>query len=253
MKSLLLERLTSPEIEAALSNGYRSVIIACGAIEQHGPHLPLFVDAEHGTALAQLIAEKLGNTLVAPTIRVGVSEHHMAFSGTITIQVSTFEAICHDYVDSLSRHGFEHIYFTATHGGNFGPLNHMADKLDEAAGSNTSVLVYANLIELINLWKGLIEDNWGLGDHVGGHADIAETSLMEYLHPEWVERDRAEAGTKREMIEGLAEKIIRDGFKSVTPNGILGDARNASAEIGQQCIEALANLLVERFQAQTKA
>jgi creatinine amidohydrolase len=246
--SLLLEQLTWPEAEAALEAGYRTAVVACGSIEQHGPHLPLFVDAEHGTALALEVAHKLGNTLVAPTIRVGISEHHMGFSGTVTIQESTFSDICHDYVSSLVRHGFERIYFIPTHGGNFGPLQKIEPALNETAGPNANVRVYAELFEVVEVWKGAVEETIGLGDRVGGHADIAETSIMEHLHPDWVRRDRAEAGVDPNTVEGYREKMHTDGIRAVTANGILGDARGATALAGEHCIEALANALVAYFE-----
>ncbi len=117
-----LEKLRSPEIRERIEAGWKTALFACGAVEQHGPHLPLFMDAEHGSRLAVEVARRLGQALVAPTIRVGCSEHHMAFSGTITLRQETFEAIVTDYVTSLTRHGFERILILPTHGGNFAPL-----------------------------------------------------------------------------------------------------------------------------------
>jgi creatinine amidohydrolase len=81
-RDLLLERLTSPEVRAAIDAGYTTVVVACGAVEQHGPHLPLCMDAEHGAALAEEVARRLGDALVAPPIRIGCSEHHMRFAGS---------------------------------------------------------------------------------------------------------------------------------------------------------------------------
>ena len=69
-QNLLLEELTSPEVMKALQEGYTTVIVAVGAVEQHGPHLPLLVDAARGDRLAFEIARRLGKALVAPTIRV---------------------------------------------------------------------------------------------------------------------------------------------------------------------------------------
>lgn len=247
MQSLLLEHLAWPDVEAALEDGFKTAIVACGAVEQHGPHLPLFVDAEHGTALALSVAGKLGKTLVAPTIRVGISEHHMGFPGTMTIQESTFAAICHDYVSSLVRHGFTKIFFIPTHGGNFKPLEKMASSLNETAGGGVQVVVYANLVGVTEIWEKVLDEVSNLGERVGGHADIAETSLMEHLHPDLVRRERAEAGFTSEMTDEAFTKMIQEGFKSITPNGILGDARGASAEAGERCIEALADVLVAYF------
>ena len=71
---LLLEEMTWPEVERAIARGFTSVVVAAGAVEQHGPHLPLLVDAVRGDRLALEVARRLGKTLVAPTIRVGCSD-----------------------------------------------------------------------------------------------------------------------------------------------------------------------------------
>src|SRR4029453_1045159 len=96
--TLELERMTWPEVRAALDAGCTTVVFACGAVEQHGPHLPLFTDAEIGSELSRRVATELGDALVAPTVRVGCSEHHMAFPGTISLEESTFAAVLRDSV-----------------------------------------------------------------------------------------------------------------------------------------------------------
>ena len=95
--TLFLERMRWPQVRAAIESGTTTVVVPCGAVEQHGPHLPLFVDAEHGTKLGEEVARRLGRALVAPTIRVGCSDHHMSFAGTISLRQGTFTAVCRDY------------------------------------------------------------------------------------------------------------------------------------------------------------
>lgn len=247
VEDILLEHLPWPEVESRLRDGYRRVVVACGAVEQHGPHLPLFVDAEHGTNLALAVARLMGKTLVAPTIRVGISEHHMAFPGTVSLSEPTFRAVCRDYVMSLARHGFERVCLLPTHGGNFRPLADAIGELDEAAGPETSVVAYTDLVGMVECWKEIVEQVSGLGSRVGGHADIAETSIMMHLHPTLVREDRFAEGFHPELQEDVIARILRDGFKSVTPNGILGDARGASAEIGERCIHDLAPIIARFF------
>jgi creatinine amidohydrolase len=244
-----LEQLSWPEVESAIKDGFTTAIVGAGAIEQHGPHLPLLVDAEHGKAISQLIAEKMGNALAAPTIRVGISEHHMAFSGTISVRESTFAAVCEDYVDSLARHGFTKICFVPTHGGNFGPLHKIKNQLQEVAGDRAKILLYAEIGDLLDMWRGVIEEISGLGSRVGGHADIAETSIISYLHPNWVQHGKAEVGYMPERNDdGSLNEIIKNGLKSVTANGILGDARGATAEMGERCVEVFAAAATKYFQ-----
>ena len=133
--TLEMERMRSPEVAEALAAGYRTAVFACGAVEQHGAHLPMFVDAEHGTRLAVEVAKRIGKALVAPTIRVGCSDHHMAFPGSLSIRRETLEALCTDYCRSLVHHGFDRVCIVPSHGGNFLPLSDMLPRLRESAGT----------------------------------------------------------------------------------------------------------------------
>jgi creatinine amidohydrolase len=239
---ILLEEMTWPEVEAALEAGRTTVVVAVGAVEQHGPHLPLLVDAARGDRLAQEVALRLTNALVAPTIRIGCSEHHMGFAGTLTLRRTTLEAICLDYVVSLSRHGFTRICFVPSHGGNFGPLADMLADLRAAVAPSCRVDAYTDLIGFMDFWQEAVREHApDLVDRVGGHADIAETSELLCIRPDLVRQKRAEAGHVQTFDEELMGRIFRDGFRAVTPNGILGDARGATHAIGESCITRAAD------------
>jgi creatinine amidohydrolase len=84
---------------------------------------------------------------------------------------------------------------------------------------------------------------------VGGHADIAESSIMMVMHPGLVREDLAEDGFHPLLDPEVVRRIIDGGFRSVTPNGILGDARGMSPAIGERCIEVAADRLAEWFRA----
>ena len=249
--NVMLEKMTWPDVRKALDSGYTTAIFACGAIEQHGPHLPLFVDAEHGTRLSEEVALRLGKSLVAPTIRVGCSEHHMAFPGTISLQRSTLEALCRDYCTSLARHGFLRICIISSHGGNMAPLADMLDRLRDSVGPQTQILAFCEMEYLVGTWKRVVEKESGLGNRVGGHADIAESSLMLVLHPDLVRKEEVVAGCLEPPSEAFLERMFRDGLHSVAPNGILGDPHGMSEQIGHRCINELADTLAAYFQAET--
>ncbi|MDA0328079.1 MAG: creatininase family protein [Gemmatimonadetes bacterium] len=247
---LLLEEMTWPEVAQAIGAGRTTVVVAVGAIEQHGPHLPLLVDAARGDRLAVEVATRLGDALVAPTIRVGCSEHHMGFPGTLSLRRETLEAICLDYAVSLARHGFKRICFVPSHGGNFGPLAGMLEGLRAAVAPDCRVDAYTDLLGFMDFWQA------GVGGHepdlvarVGGHADIAETSEMLCIRPDLVRRERAEEGYVKTFDQELMDRIFGEGFRSVTPNGILGDARGATEQIGEACIRAAADGIVAALQA----
>lgn len=246
---MYLERMTSPDIAAALRGGATTVVMACGAVEQHGPHLPLFMDAEHGTRLAGEVAKRMGDALVAPTVRVGCSEHHMAFAGTLTLREETFAAVVTDCCTSLARHGFRRIVIVPTHGGNFAPLLRMHAALGDAVGPDCDVIVYADLMEIMRVWREQLDAVSGLGDRVGGHADIAETSIMAALHPDLIVAERAAAGYPGPLTGEVRETMFAHGIGAVSENGILGDARGFSAEAGERCIAAMADVVAAYVRA----
>lgn len=249
-RTLLLEEMTWPEVEAALADGYTSVVVAAGAIEQHGRHLPLLVDAARGDRLALEVARRLGRSLVGPTIRVGCSEHHMGFPGTISLRGDTFKAVCLDYVTSLARHGFRTVYLVPSHGGNFAPLATMLAELRAAGGPECEVHAYTDLLEFVGLWQqALREVAPELTRRVGGHADIAESSEMLCIRPDLVREELAEAGYVGGFDAALAERIFGEGLRAVTANGVLGDPRGMSREIGERCIARAAEGIVAAFRA----
>src|ERR1700738_5220823 len=100
--------MTWPEIKAEQERGRDTVVVAFGATEQHGLHMPLATDALLGDHLARELAGRL-NAFVGPTVRVGCSEHHVGFAGTMSISESTFAALVADLVRSLLKGGFRRI------------------------------------------------------------------------------------------------------------------------------------------------
>jgi creatinine amidohydrolase len=250
-ETLHLSRMTYEDVSAALATQFDGVIVPCGAIEQHGPHLPLSMDADHAEALALEIAALLGRTLIAPTIQVGCSKHHMAFPGTISLQEQTYTALCHDYCVSLAKHGFKRIYLFSAHVGNFNALHAMLPGLREAAGPDVQVLAYTNHQAWLREWRLAVEEAGGDPESVGGHADIAETSLMIHLHPDSVRHGQLVAGHVGFMTTEQLNLMWRDGVASISRNGVLGDARGSSREIGETCLHATARLLAAAFAAES--
>ncbi|HKK07333.1 MAG TPA: creatininase family protein, partial [Gemmatimonadota bacterium] len=187
--SVRLEHLTWPEVGEALEHGWTTVVAAFGATEQHGPHLPLLVDAEHGTRLSEAVARRMGKALAAPAVRVGCSDHHLAFPGSLSLRRPTLEAIIRDYCTSLAHHGFRRVCLVPTHGGNFGVLAGVEEGLDRELAPGCRVRAFHDLEAFIRMWTSAVEEEAGLGERVGGHADVAETALMMAMRPELVRAD----------------------------------------------------------------
>ncbi len=244
-EALRLEFMTSAEIADTIRNGVRTVIIPCGAVEQHGAHLPLSVDADHADHLGVLLATRIGKAVVAPTIRVGCSSHHLEFSGTISLQEETFENIVRDYCTSLVRHGFDRILIFTAHVGNCPPLAAMLPRLRSSVPSSCEISAFTDSRAWLETWRDAVAEAGGDPVKVGGHADLAETSVMLDIHPDRVRPHAYQAGKLGLLSQSDLELMWRDGLRAVSPNGILGDPDGATTTIGKHCIERIVTLLID--------
>jgi creatinine amidohydrolase len=225
-----LDRLSWPEVQAELESGRDTVVIAFGATEQHGPHMPLATDALIGDHLARLVADEL-DAFVAPTVRVGCSSHHLDFPGTLSVSDHTFHSLVADLVGSLARGGFRRVVLLPTHGGNFAPLAAALERLDPPPEIEISALTdLGALIAIAQL--GATEFDVPMGDG-GLHAGEWETSMLAAIRPELVHSERAEPGYTGEP-EAAIGAIFSDGVKSISDNGVIGDPARASAEHGRR-------------------
>lgn len=247
-RSVRLGELTWREIETALDEGVRTVIVAVGSIEQHGPHLPLNMDTLDGDELARRIAESLGDALAAPTIRPGCSGHHMEFPGTISVPPETLMDVIRSYCRSLDEHGFEHVVLVPTHGGNFGPVNTVAP--DVGREIDASVIALADLDEHMRLLnEGL--DAAGIDyEQDVIHAGAAETAVVMAIDEGLVRVEEMEAGHEGDIA---AARLLSEGFKSITETGVLGDPSAATAEAGERIIERVTHSYVEHIEAERNA
>jgi creatinine amidohydrolase len=185
------------------------------------------------------VANILGNALVAPTLTVGVSSEHMSFPGSMTIRQETFSAILIDYVVSLERSGFRWIVCLPSHGGNVEPLRVALPSI-EAAIRKSRLIGFTDLYGLIAVGASVAE-RFNISSAIAGaHAGEWETSMILALKPDLVASDQLEAGYLGEL-EPVFDRIMSEGMESVTTNGILGDARPATAEHGRVYLDALSD------------
>jgi len=210
------------------------VILACAAIEQHGPHMPTGVDTFLGDEIAERIARELGDALVAPTLRPGWSKFHADFPGTITLSRSTFVDVLADYCESLAE-TFEYVVLLSSHGGNNDTMAaHVPDIAREYR--DEAEIFFLHPSEYLDAFdwdeKGVTKEQ------NGHHAGYSETALMLAVHPDLVEMDQAEAGMADpdfyapEREEYSRFRTLVDGVRSQSSNGIMGDPRGATAEEG---------------------
>jgi creatinine amidohydrolase len=230
---VFVERMTWPEVERAIRGGMRTAVVCAASSEQHGPHLPEATDALLGEAYAEGLARRLGDALVAPVIRPGCSEHHMAFAGSLTISASLLMELLDAYVESMRRHGFRRFVVISSHGGNFPVLAEWErSRRPENATVISDIAVFDSAFEAIR--------RFGRDDRAGPHAEVLETSMMLHLHPELVHMDRAEPGFTGEMqLNDLLEK----GMRAISANGVIGNPVGATAEMGVAVLKAVVERL----------
>ncbi len=248
MAAAHLDRLTWPQIRAERDAGRDTVVVAFGATEQHGHHLPLATDALIGDELARRVAERL-DAFVAPTVRVGCSSHHLAFAGTLSLRDETFGAVVADLVASLARGGFARVILVPTHGGNFAPLGAAAAALGEDPGIEVVALSdVAALLAIAQL--GVEEHDVPLGEG-GLHAGEWETSMILAIAPQLVHMDDAQAGFTGDPGEAIAG-LFTAGVESVAPNGVIGDPARSSAVHGEAYWQRAVEVVLEQVEAQSR-
>lgn len=249
MKKFRIFEMTRPEVEQAISTGMETVIITFGSTEQHGLHLPLGTDSIWGEQLGDRIAEELGDALLAPGVRIGCSEHHMSFAGSLTLREETFIEVTRDICNSLVHHGFRQIVLIPTHGGNFSPLKKAVLKIQPELPL-IKLIAFTDLNELMQN-AFMVGTGRGLSiETIGGHAGEHETSLLLAIRPDLVQMNLAEPGFVGD-ISKVADLFFKN-LRGVTANGILGDPRPASVELGKAYMESMVKMIVEFVKLQRK-
>jgi len=178
--SMNWQELRSPELRSLSRDTL--LVVPTASIEQHGPHLPVGTDSYIAEAFASALDREFeGRLLILPVQRLGCSEHHMAFPGTLTLQHETFEGVILEVLDSMVRQGFRRFLILNSHGGNQAIGGVIAEKAAHRWPDAQVVFTSWWRVAAGRL-KNLVE---GAFPSVG-HACEFETSLMLALHPDLV-------------------------------------------------------------------
>ncbi|MGW0517599.1 creatininase family protein [Crossiella sp. NPDC003009] len=240
-----LGELTTEEAQAAVLAS-PVVLLPAGAFEQHGPGLPLATDLIRAEQVAELVAAKLaGRALIGPSLPVGVSPHHLAFTGTISLSTNTFATLVREYCESLYRHGWRRILVITGHGGNNAALGTVAQ--DFLATHPDLQFAWTPLTAL----AGAVVAEMNVSE-VHGHSGEAETAQMLHLAPELVRTNLLIPGTVTlDQLTPLARLSRRDGhpklalrYDRLSPNGVLGDPRRATARHGESIVDTVVDRIV---------
>ena len=231
-------------------------VLPVAAIEQHGPHLPLNVDA---TLVDGVIASALAHlparlpVLFLPTQSIGFSPEHTRFAGTLTLKADTILRLWTELAESVAASGVKKLVLLNSHGGQVGLLDVVARDLRARLG----MLVYSvnsfNL-PLLDAQGGSVASQFSAHEHrFGIHAGEIETSMMLALKPDQVEMAKAQDfhSTSQDRAEQFS--ILGDGrsaklgwqMPDYNPHGAVGNASAATAEKGHALLSAMGRSLAQ--------
>lgn len=237
--------LSWPEIDA-LDRDRTVLLLPTGAIEQHGPHLPVDTDIHDSYELSVRAATASSvRTLVLPPVWWGMSPHHMGYPGTISLRLETYSALLRDICAAVSHHGFSRVLIVNGHGGNSAILGATALRISEELQLFVGVVSYWQLIGQRLREIGTSE----LGGM--GHACEMETSLQLHLRPDRVAMGAARKDLPRSLtaFSGIDFRnpgplAIALNFRRDSTEGVMGDPTVATPEKGALIAEAVLGQLV---------
>lgn len=238
----LWAEMSWPEIEEKL----RSVdlaILPCGAIEQHGPHLPVDVDAFDAEYLARKVAEACSDPkpFVLPLIPYGVSYHHDDFPGTLSISNNALSRVIYEIGMNLARSGIRKLIILNGHGDNLPTLQYAAQMINRDANIFVAVETGETSDEDLNEIISTPNDI---------HAGEIETSTTLAIRPHLVKMDLAKDSTLKFGSTYLNFSSARGvswyvRTKKITESGIMGNPTRATAEKGRKMWEIMIAQMVK--------
>jgi creatinine amidohydrolase len=236
-----LTTLTWPEADRFRQDGDAIGLIPTGALEQHGPHLPMIMDSVHADVLARAIAERLDTAVVvAPALAGGLSSHHVDFPGTVNLPEPVFGGVLQAYVEAMERIGIRRVAIISGHGGNFAFIGRFAAEY----GGEAEIIAYDDLQRFIDV---MIDAGRAVGlepTEADAHAGVLETSVAMALFEPHLVRDFEGLTGYTAAEPGWLERLLSEGVRPISETGILGDPRGATAIAGVAVVQALVEELV---------
>ena len=239
------QHLTSPEL-AELAGPDGLAVMVLGAIEQHGPHLPLSTDLDIASGLLARALDDLDpglDVFVLPPLALGASDEHGSFVGTLSLSAAQMSAQLERIGAALAETGLRRLVLVNGHGGNIGWLGPAALVLRKRFGLLVVKASYMSF-QAPNHLLGAEELRLGL------HGGQAETAMMLHLHPERVRIDRCRnftsvaAGLPPEAVLGPEGEAAWAWLaEDLNAQGVVGNAAAASAEQGLALLEFYAGKL----------
>ena len=239
-QTVFLEELTWTELREAIQAGKTTIIVPIGGTEQSGPIIALGKHNARVKVLAARIAQALGNALVAPVMayvpegNISPPTGHMGFPGTITMPPATFEQVVEYAARSFKAHGFTYVVLLGDHGGYQKSLLATAQRLNKQwASTGAHVLPVPEYSRAAtDDFDRILKQRGFSAEEIGLHAGLADTALTLATEPRLVRSD-----------------LLGQHFGPA--DGVRGDPRRATAELGQAGVDAIVTRTVEAIRKAT--
>jgi creatinine amidohydrolase len=179
---------------------------------------------------------------VTPVVRGGLSTHHLAFPGSVTVPPDAYRALVVSYLEGLERMGIQKTAVFSSHGGNFGFVRDLTEEYD----GKLKLAGYSDLSRFLEVMMAAAAEVGLHAVETDVHAGGLETSMMLAGYPSLVRPfDGVEGYTAAEP--GWLQRIFEEGIRPVSESGVLGDVSGATAEVGDALFAALADELAGYF------
>lgn len=234
---MFIDVMTREEVEEKVSDGV--VIIPVGAIEQHGPHLPLNTDTVIIDEITNKVCELFKGELPvykAPVVSYGNSHHHFPFP-TMSLSSETLISVLKDLTRSLVTCGCKNILILNSHGGNDEAIRMVARDISRECQVSIGAASYWTIA-----WNRLVNDCHALDlGRVPGHAGGFETSLMLALRSNHVRLEKRPPLREDQIpkVDNARRIYISRPNNNVGVGGYSDDARHASKEIGEKAFTVI--------------
>jgi creatinine amidohydrolase len=232
--------LTQPEIAAQFKR-HPLVILPCGSVEQHGPHLPTGTDTFAANVIAHAVAERMDG-LVLPCTPLGVTPMHMPFEGTLTLTPDTFIRVVTEACASTAQHGAKYLMILNWHEGNIPSLAIAAENLHRTHGM-TVLTVQACYVAA---------DMYGAECNGLTHGGEIEALAVLAHRPDTVHLDRIDYssdhshGRKMDKLRRTSsyQPVLTD-VRCIAPTGWYGSPEKATEERGKAMLAKIADAIAQ--------
>ncbi|MDM9627871.1 creatininase family protein [Rhizobium sp. S152] len=225
-------------------------VLPVGAVEQHGPHLPVRVDAAINEGIMRHAVERMADdfpALILPTMAIGKSNEHSAYPGTLTLSAETLGRLWYEVCESVYCAGVRKVLFVNSHGGQPQVMEIVCRQLRINLGMFAVSSQWSRFADLSGLFDPEERKH-------GIHAGEVETSVMRYLHPDLVDMSLAEDfPALSQVLEKEYDLLMSEGgavgfgwqMQDINPKGACGNALAADAERGRISVERAADKLIK--------